>query len=486
MKFMNKQSKKTKRKKQFVRVKENMVDSPSPYFLYTDGSGNNLSNFGDGGYAYVLIKDGKIIKQFSEGKSKVTSNQMELKAIIEGCKAVPEDNSTVIIRSDSMYALKVLSGRWKAKVNLDLIAEHQKNVQRLDLCYDWVKSHNGDKFNELCDKLAKEATHQIKQINEADNKRANHSRGVPSFKKGETSRKSAQSYDYHVYATSIFEFGYICNAYIVYDKEMNSIAQDAFFSKNGSIYAGVLQAIINGCATIDECNVNIEVVSNVEYGVKILGGYWKPKKNFDLIQKQFDYEHNSKSTVKYRNSKPNELYMREAILLANRKMSDVVSTFASRVLKDDETDDPENIVDYEPDHYRLMFSAKFGDGNKAICCYALSRESDSRLNVEVFEQDFKLEQENTEESVLSLVLVILAHAFKNIPGDAKISIYSKECYSFLSYVFCGDAERSFAIDAYQTSLVKFTDGGELRDVEIIDGRNSRLYHALERKIGIEA
>lgn len=133
------------------------------YYLYTDGSANNFSPYGEGGYAYIITnKDKQIISQFSEGELHATNNTMELKAIIKGCKAI-EDGAEVIVVSDSQYALNVLSGKWKAKANLDLIREHFDKSQKLKIKYTWVKGHNGDELNEMVDQLAQDETYNMRK-----------------------------------------------------------------------------------------------------------------------------------------------------------------------------------------------------------------------------------------------------------------------------------------------------------------------------------
>lgn len=125
------------------------------YFLYTDGSCDNLSIRREGGYAYVILDQKEnIIKSFSKGTINTTNNIMELTAIIEGCKAIPEDKAEVVIYSDSQYALNVLSGKWKAHTNCSLINEHKINMKRLRLQYNWIKGHCGNKFNDMVDLLA--------------------------------------------------------------------------------------------------------------------------------------------------------------------------------------------------------------------------------------------------------------------------------------------------------------------------------------------
>jgi ribonuclease HI len=125
------------------------------YLLYTDGSCDNLSIRREGGYAYVILDQKKnVVKSFSKGTINTTNNIMELTAIIEGCKAIPEDNAEVAIYSDSQYALNVLSGKWKGQANRSLINNHKANKKRLRLQYNWIKGHCGNKYNDMVDLMA--------------------------------------------------------------------------------------------------------------------------------------------------------------------------------------------------------------------------------------------------------------------------------------------------------------------------------------------
>ena len=134
------------------------------YFLYTDGSANNFSPYGEGGYAFIITnQDKQILSQFSEGELHATNNTMELKAIIQGCKFIKEKGAEVTVVSDSRYALGVLSGRYKAKANLELIREHYENSQRLKIKYTWIKGHDGDELNEMADQLAQDETFRMRE-----------------------------------------------------------------------------------------------------------------------------------------------------------------------------------------------------------------------------------------------------------------------------------------------------------------------------------
>lgn len=124
--------------------------------LYTDGGYSMSADFG--AFAYVILQDGELLHKHAEKIEHETNNRAEIKAILYGVQALP-DNSEVEVFSDSQYALGVLSGRYRAKKNPDLVNKYKKMVatKHMKVSYNWVRGHNGDKWNELCDQLCNEA-----------------------------------------------------------------------------------------------------------------------------------------------------------------------------------------------------------------------------------------------------------------------------------------------------------------------------------------
>jgi len=111
-----------------------------------------------GAFAYVILQDGELLKKFSQKIEHETNNRAEIKAILYGVQALP-DGSEVEVFSDSQYALGVLSGKYKAKKNPDLVSQYKKMVatKGMIVSYTWVRGHDGDKWNELCDTMCNEA-----------------------------------------------------------------------------------------------------------------------------------------------------------------------------------------------------------------------------------------------------------------------------------------------------------------------------------------
>lgn len=134
------------------------------YIGFTDGSCNNLSPFGEGGAAYVIIQNGEVVKSNSKGFMGVTNNRMEMLAIISAVNAIPE-GSSIKIHTDSQYCIGVFSPGYQIKPktkNPDLIDLFRKIASTRKVSFEWVKGHAGNKFNEMVDQLASARTEEMR------------------------------------------------------------------------------------------------------------------------------------------------------------------------------------------------------------------------------------------------------------------------------------------------------------------------------------
>ena len=122
--------------------------------IYTDGSA--VPNPGLGGWAYAVIAAGNVIEERSGHEPSATSNQMELRAIIEALKWLNPDTPAVLY-TDSQLSIKVLTKQWRAKQNRDLVQAAQRLLAKREVELRWVRAHTGDRWNEYVDRLAKEA-----------------------------------------------------------------------------------------------------------------------------------------------------------------------------------------------------------------------------------------------------------------------------------------------------------------------------------------
>lgn len=155
--------------------------------IYTDGACS--FNPGPGGWAAVLIYRGNE-KQISGFEPETTNNRMELRAVLEALKALKEPCSLTIY-TDSSYIHDSFVKRWidnwqingwktaakKPVENKELWQAIIDEAQQHIIKWQKVKGHAGDKYNTLCDKLArgaiKENTKKEEQPAEPEEKAAN-------------------------------------------------------------------------------------------------------------------------------------------------------------------------------------------------------------------------------------------------------------------------------------------------------------------------
>jgi ribonuclease HI len=136
--------------------------------LYSDGS--SLGNPGFGGYCAIL-KFGKAEKVVSGGQVLATNNQMELKAVIEGLRAIKEP-CFVDVTSDSSYVVKGinewLSGwvkkDFKKVKNPELWQEYIEVSKPHRVHAIWVKGHAGHEENEKCDNIARSEAEKLQDM----------------------------------------------------------------------------------------------------------------------------------------------------------------------------------------------------------------------------------------------------------------------------------------------------------------------------------
>ena len=119
--------------------------------VYTDGA--CTGNPGPMGIGVVIVDRGQR-KEVSEYLGVGTNNIAELTAIERALQLSPRDR-TVIVHSDSAYALGLLGKNWKAKANQELVARLRKLAAEFkDVRWVKVRGHAGVPENERCDELA--------------------------------------------------------------------------------------------------------------------------------------------------------------------------------------------------------------------------------------------------------------------------------------------------------------------------------------------
>ena len=125
------------------------------YIIHADGAYSRKND--EGSFAFVVCDgDDKICFTKAYKIQHETNNRAELKAIIAALHQLPKDAKNVMVVSDSQYALNTLFNGWSRNANKDLFdvferIKAERNFKTIDWC--WVKGHDGDFFNELCDRL---------------------------------------------------------------------------------------------------------------------------------------------------------------------------------------------------------------------------------------------------------------------------------------------------------------------------------------------
>lgn len=123
--------------------------------VWTDGA--CTGNPGPAGLGVVVL-DGAGRKEHSEYLGHGTNNIAELTAVLRGLDLVADRARPVLVYTDSSYAIGVLSMGWKAKANVELVAEIKDALRRFDdVRFVKVPGHAGVPENERCDELARTA-----------------------------------------------------------------------------------------------------------------------------------------------------------------------------------------------------------------------------------------------------------------------------------------------------------------------------------------
>lgn len=132
--------------------------------LYTDGACSG--NPGPGGYCAIL-QAGEHTKCISGAELMTTNNRMELRAVIEGLKALKKPCNVTVV-SDSKYVCDAINQKWiynwikkgwkksdgKAVLNPELWQELYSLISVHTVTFQWIKGHAGHPFNEKCDSIA--------------------------------------------------------------------------------------------------------------------------------------------------------------------------------------------------------------------------------------------------------------------------------------------------------------------------------------------
>lgn len=128
--------------------------------IYTDGAYSSSRD--QGGWAFVVLKDGLKVSSGYDTAKNTTNNRMEVQSAIEAIKYTIDQNiKEFTLYSDSMYLVGTMTKNWKRKKNVDLWIELDSLIQGLSIDWKHTKGHAGNVHNEYCDMLAVHASQLI-------------------------------------------------------------------------------------------------------------------------------------------------------------------------------------------------------------------------------------------------------------------------------------------------------------------------------------
>ena len=145
------------------------------FTIYTDGS--CINNPGPGGWAAIIIDNATGEREeISGGNANTTNNRMELFAVISALRKISAGDTAEIF-TDSTYVQNGLT-KWmenwkktgwmttsrKPVLNQDMWQELDKLVSERNINFKWVRGHNGNTFNEWCDRLAFSAAQKSQKL----------------------------------------------------------------------------------------------------------------------------------------------------------------------------------------------------------------------------------------------------------------------------------------------------------------------------------
>lgn len=131
------------------------------YVIYTDGAYKPSLN--SGGIGIVFLCNGEEVYKYSKNYAISTNQRMETQAVIIALNSIIKPINSLTIITDSMYVVGTATLNWKRKANLDLwekfdqALEKAQKLVKTPIQFKHIKGHNGDIYNEKCDKLASNA-----------------------------------------------------------------------------------------------------------------------------------------------------------------------------------------------------------------------------------------------------------------------------------------------------------------------------------------
>lgn len=149
--------------------------------VYVDGSCKSNGTDGFGGWAFVILNKERVALKDAGSVAPTTNNRMEIYSVIQAFKALKSklinyENSHIVVYSDSAYVVNAWNRKWITNwrlnnwkksdggrvENADLWEELIFYTNNLNVRFEKVKGHDGNKYNEMCDKMAQGKAQSLK------------------------------------------------------------------------------------------------------------------------------------------------------------------------------------------------------------------------------------------------------------------------------------------------------------------------------------
>lgn len=145
--------------------------APAGLRIYVDGS--YLQGFGYSGWAFVAVDgDSELARKSGVTSCPAESRNIdgELKASIEAMKWLKAQGKFGVVCHDYEGVARFAKGEWQAKSAV--AKRYAAEVRELgaEVAFEKVAAHTGQKWNELADKLAKQAIAEAREGKEAEPK----------------------------------------------------------------------------------------------------------------------------------------------------------------------------------------------------------------------------------------------------------------------------------------------------------------------------
>lgn len=211
--------------------------------VYTDGS--SLNNPGKGGWAAIILRNGKVEEHFG-GYRKTTNNRMEYLAAINALKELEGFSGVINLHTDSELLINTMTKwifSWQKKgwkksdgkpvLNLDLVMQIFELSRKLKINWIKVAAHTGNHYNEMCDQLAKAAAEKAYEIDHLyENPNAKPISPIPTAKTVKApSKKTQPSGDgFDLFSSS-------ANSQKIKKELLSNDTSKLFIEKNENIYS---------------------------------------------------------------------------------------------------------------------------------------------------------------------------------------------------------------------------------------------------------